>query len=337
MVEHARGRQILDRFPHADRIEVASHWRIPGLYGNEGNVASWNRIKRDVLVLGIKKGLTVEPNGRSTDFLAPSPANGCAMSCVYCYVPRNKGFANPISVFVNIEAIVGALRRHATKLGPKTEPNQVDATDWVYDIGVNSDCSVDTAISDNVRDLVALFRDLPNAKASFATKFVNQDLLDYDPQGRTRIRFSLMPADIARVVDVRTSPMAERIAAIEPFLEAGYEVHINLSPVIIRDGWLEAYERLFQEVDDTIGHRAKAQLAAEVIFLTHNERLHEVNLGWHPKAEALLWTPENQEAKVSQRGGRNIRYRTGFKGRQVAAFLELLERRMPYCRVRYAF
>jgi DNA repair photolyase len=166
---------------------------------------------------------------------------------------------------------------------------------------------------------------------------VNPDLLGYDPQGKTRIRFSLMPADIARVVDVRTSPMAERIAAIDPFLDAGYEVHINLSPVIIRDGWLEAYERLFEEIDDTISERAKAQLAAEVIFLTHNERLHEVNLGWHPKAESLLWTPENQEAKVSQRGGRNVRYKSGYKGRQVAAFLELLERRMPYCRVRYAF
>jgi hypothetical protein len=65
--------------------------------------------------------------------------------------------------------------------------------------------------------------------------------------------------------------------------------------------------------------------------------LHEVNLGWHPRAEELLWTPEIQEAKVSQRGGRNVRYRTGFKGRAVKAFTDLLASRMPYCRVRYAF
>ena len=74
-----------------------------------------------------------------------------------------------------------------------------------------------------------------------------------------------------------------------------------------------------------------------MIFLTHNERLHEVNLGWHPTAEDYLWTPQNQEAKISQGGGHNIRYRTGYKGRMVRSFLELLERRMPYCRVRYAF
>ena len=76
---------------------------------------------------------------------------------------------------------------------------------------------VDAAVTEGVRDLVALFRDLPNAKASFATKAVNRDLLTYDPRGKTRIRFSLMPEKIARVVDVRTAPIPERetlVAAI---------------------------------------------------------------------------------------------------------------------------
>ena len=62
-----------------------------------------------------------------------------------------------------------------------------------------------------------------------------------------------------------------------------------------------------------------------------------LNLGWHPTAEDYLWTPQNQEAKVSQGGGHNVRYRTGYEGRMVRAFLELLEGRLPYCRVRYAF
>ena len=28
-----------------------------------------------------------------------------------------------------------------------------------------------------------------------------------------------------------------------------------------------------------------------MIFLTHNDRLHEVNLAWHLEAEELLWVP----------------------------------------------
>ncbi|HZI08453.1 MAG TPA: spore photoproduct lyase family protein [Archangium sp.] len=335
--DFTRGRDILARFPGAERVQVRSHWNIPGLFGNEGNAEAWNHIKGSTLVLGVKKSMGFEANGRSADFLPPSMANGCVMSCAYCYVPRHKGYANPVTVFVNIEQIAAAIRRHAGKLGPKTEPNSVDPRYWVYDIGCNSDCSADAALSDNVKDLVRLFTVLPNAMGSFATKLVNRELLSYAPRGKTRIRFSLMPHAKARLLDVRTSPLSERIAAIDDFVAAGYEVHLNFSPVVVTDGWQAEYDALFQQLDDTLGDKAKEQLAAEVIFLTHNERLHEVNLRWHPKAEELLWRPELQEAKVSQGGGVNVRYRTGYKGRLVEEFQQLLARRMPYCRVRYAF
>lgn len=272
------------------------------------------------------------------NFHVPGPETFVANGIVThnCYVPRRKGFANPISTFVNIEEIGRAIQRHAAKQGPKREPNQVDPVFWVYDIGENGDCSVDAMISDNVRDLVDLFRALPNAKGSFATKYVNPNLLAYDPQGKTRIRFSLMPAPTARVVDVRTATIPERIAAINDFVAAGWEVHLNFSPVIVYDGWLEAYADLFTMVDDALSPQAKAQLQAEVIFLTHNAALHEVNLGWHPKAETLLWQPVLQEQKVSE-GGMNVRYRHGNKGRMVAAFTDLLHQHLPYCTIRYAF
>ena len=336
-LDYARGREILARFPDAERVEVASHWNIPGLHGNEGLVRDWVRVKRDVLVLGVRKSLACRPNGRSADWIAPSAANGCAMACAYCYVPRRKGFANPITVFANSDEILGYVERHARRQGPKAVPNQVDAAHWVYDLGENSDLSVDALVSDNVRDAVARFRGLPNAKASFATKYVNPALLGYDPQGKTRVRFSLMPERAARVVDVRTSPIADRIAAITDFVAAGFEVHVNFSPVIVYEGWQQDWSELFTHLAEVLSPAARRQLAAEVIFLTHNEALHEVNLGWHPRAEELLWRPELQESKESEQGGVNVRYRTGLKGRLVAEFRALLAERLPDCAVRYAF
>ena len=333
----ARGREILARFPDAERIEVPSHWNIPSLHANAGSVEDWVRIKRSTLVLGVKKGLAMQPNGRSAHFIAPSTSTGCAMACAYCYVPRRKGFANPITLFVNIDGVRDAIRRHAERQGALPEPDQIDPALWVYDLGENGDLSVDAELCDNVRDLVALFRDIRNAKGSFATKAVNRDLLDYDPRGKTRVRFSLMPARIARVVDVRTAPISERIAAIDDFLRAGYEVHVNFSPVILYEGWEVDWRALFDEIDGTISDAAKAQLKCEIIMLTHNAGLHAVNLDWHPKAEALLWRPDIQEAKRSQGGGDNLRYRTGWKGRWLARFRALLAERMPYCAVRYAF
>ncbi|MEV6176792.1 spore photoproduct lyase family protein [Streptomyces sp. NPDC052015] len=332
-----RGRQIIARFPEARVVEVESHWRIPGLHGNEGNVSRWVRVKGETLVLGERKSPRTRPNGRSADWIAPGASNGCAMACAYCYVPRRKGYANPITVFTNIDQIVSHIGRHVARQGPKPEPNQCDPEAWVYDIGENGDCSVDALICDNTADLVHAFRQWPTAKASFATKFVNPDLLALDPRGRTRIRFSVMPPEDSRLLDVRTSPVAERIAAAADFLDAGYEVHFNLSPVVVRPGWEEAWTELLGHLDDVVPARVKRQAAAEMIMLTHNQDLHEVNLGWHPRAEDVLWRPDLQEAKRSENGALNVRYAGRVKARAVDRLRALIADRAPWLRVRYAF
>ena len=338
VVGYSRGREILARLPNAKRVEVPSHWNISELHGDENSAKDWNNTKKTVLVLGVKKGLQCRPFYRSCDFVAPSHANGCAMACSYCYVARRKGYANPITAFVNVEEILASIERHASRQGMKLEPTQADPGYWVYELGTNSDCSVDAAISDNVRDLVGLFRELPNAKGTFATKFVNRELLDYDPRAKTRVRFSLMPPETSRLVDVRTSRVEERIVAINDFVEAGYEVNVNFGPVIVKDGWREDYAELFGMLDDALSAAAKEQLAAEVIFLTHTEELHEVNLSWHPEGEKHLWRPELQEHKRSQASGdRVLRYGRNLKRRLVANFRDLLSKCLPYCRVRSAF
>ncbi|MET9291356.1 spore photoproduct lyase family protein [Streptomyces sp. NPDC003077] len=332
-----RGREILARFPDVRRIEVPSHWGIPELHGNEGNVRRWVRVKGGTLVLGEKKTLATRPNGRSADWIAPGPSNGCALACAYCYVPRRKGYANPITVFTNIDRVIGHLGRHIAKLGPKPEPNQCDPQAWVYDIGENGDCSVDALICDNTADLVRAFRQWPTAKASFATKFVNPDLLRLDPRGRTRIRFSLMPPQDARLLDLRTSPVEERIGAAADFVAAGYEVHFNFSPVVVRPGWREAWADLLRRMDDVLPAAVKEQAAVEIIMLTHNRALHQVNTGWHPRGEEVLWQPGIQEAKRSENGSENVRYRPGVKGPAVETLRGLVAAHAPWLRIRYAF
>ena len=254
-------------------------------------------MKRGVLVLGIRKTMTIRPNGRSADYIAPGPSTGCAMACAYCYVPRRKGYANPITLLVNTDAMLRAVGRHAAKLGVRTEPAQTHPTLWVYDIGENGDLSVDAYLHPGVQETVEGFARIPNALASFATKHVNRDLLHWNHGGHTRIRFGLMPEAMAKRVDVRADPIETRIAAIDDFVHAGYEVHVNFSPVILEDGWLDGYAGLLDQINDGIGARARAQLKAEIIMLTHDPFMHGVNLQWHPKGEALLLatgTPGNQ-------------------------------------------
>lgn len=175
-------------------------------------------------------------------------------------------------------------------------------------------------------------------KLTFATKFVNRNLLELDPGGHLRIRFSLMPAPLARRVDVRTESIEARIRAVNDFVEAGWEVHLNFSPVIVRPGWLEEWRDLFQALNDGLRPRSKMQAACEVIFLTHNDQLHDLNLKWNPKGEALLWQPELFEPKTSRHsGGSNVRYDYRIKSRFLREWQALRDRMAPWCAVRYAF
>src|SRR5215212_5220361 len=56
---YARGREILAQYPEAERIPVASHWKIPSLHGNAGAAEDWLKTKRSTLVLGTKKSLVM--------------------------------------------------------------------------------------------------------------------------------------------------------------------------------------------------------------------------------------------------------------------------------------
>jgi spore photoproduct lyase family protein len=335
--KYPRAGEIRNRYPDAELIEVPAHNQIPELFGFEGSVDDWLWNKRNVLILGVKKSLSARANTRSSHWVAPSHSNGCTMSCSYCYVPRRKGYANPITTFVNIDRIMGYLSRHAAKQGRKDLPDPIDPEYWVYEIGENGDCSVDAAISDNVRDLVQLFRTIPNAKLTFATKFVNRQLLDYAPERKTRIRFSLMPHNVSKLVDVRTTPISDRIAVMNEFRKAGYEVNVSFAPVIYYPGWLDDWQKLFLELNDVLDDETKAGLSTEIIFLTHNEPLHEVNMRWHPKAEDILWKPDLQQVKYSESGQRNVRYKNNLKRELVFDLVNLCKAMIPYCKIRYAF
>jgi DNA repair photolyase len=111
---------------------------------------------------------------------------------------------------------------------------------------------------------------------------------------------SLMPAAMAKLLDVRTSPIAERIAMLPDLHRAGYEVQLNFSPVVLREGWEAEWAELFAQLDDTLPPRVKDQLAAEVIMLTHNAELHEVNLAWHPRRRSCSGAPTSRRRSVSE-------------------------------------
>lgn len=287
-----------------------------------------------------RKTLAPKVNGRSADFIMAGFIIGCQLACSYCYVARHRAFGNPVEAYTNLDDILAATRKHWRKL-PAKEPNQVDPVYWVYDVGENTDCLTPAARGFTLPTL-DYFLTETGAKPSFATKVAGGRLLpalSADMTGRARVRASLMPEVVRRVVEAGTSPVAARLDAVNEWVGRGYEVHLNFSPVVATPDWEREYAELFVEVDRVLSPAAKAQVKAEVIFLTHAPALHEANLAWNPAAEALLWDPAQQESKTTERGDCGVvRYRAfGVKDRLVRRFRTLLAEGMPYCPIRYIF
>lgn len=283
-----------------------------------------------------RTGVVCKPNGRSSDFIAPNLATGCELACSYCYVARHRAYGNPLEQYTNLDYIWKSVHAHHSALPPKT-PNQCDPQFWTYDIGESTDCLSPKNI-DNTNKYIQLFQ-TTSAKPTFATKLAGtRGLLELNKPRMARVRVSLAPQCVVSKVEKATSTVSKRIQGINELFDLGYEVHVNFSPVIVYKGWRDDYIKLFQELDHTLRDEVKQQLKCEVIFLTHHEGLHESNLRWIPEAEELMWKPEWQEYKTTERGDSSVlRYQYQIKSKLVDAFRLLVSEHIPYCQIRYIF
>ena len=278
-----------------------------------------------------RKSMLIRPSGRSTDFISPSFGYGCLYNCSYCYMKRHKD--KGLDIATNTGDILTAVNNHAF-FTPVDKPNQTHADFTTYDISCNEDFALH-AKHHQWEKIFEFFRDHPVAMGSFATKYVNNNLLSFNPQNKIRIRFSLMPQHKSDLHEPNTSKILDRLKAIDKFVDAGYDVHVNYSPIIVYNGWLEDYKDLFNLVN--IHVKNKDRVLSECIFLTHNFKKHTVNLGKHPETEVDLWVLTKQEVKRSQYGGENIRYKLGMKAEYIREFKQLHNQIIPWNTIRYIF
>jgi len=107
------------------------------------------------------------------------------------------------------------------------------------------------------------------------------------------------------------------------------EVHINFSPIIYTDGWIEEYRKLFQQLK-----ALNINVTCECIFLTHNIHQHKRN---EQPVRDLIWRPDIQESKDSQYAADNIRYQWQLKKQMIGEFTALYSEFFDPSNIRYIF
>lgn len=276
------------------------------------------------------KTLVTRDNGRSSDAVAPNFVYGCLGGCMssYCYVGRYNH--DRVYLNENINDLLISVHEWIGKQPWPKKPNQCDPKYYVIDIG----CSTDIPLMHKYYNWQQVFDYFSYkntmAKSTFATKYPTMFLpMKYNlEKDKHRIRVSLMPQKYSDVLEPRTDKISARIAEI-PRLMEHLEVHINFSPIIYTDDWLDEYEKLFKEIKSS-GIDTKC----ECIFLTHNIHQHERN---SKPIQDLLWRPEIQEKKDSQYAPDNIRYKFDLKRKMIHDFTRLYANYFDPTSIRYIF
>lgn len=281
-----------------------------------------------------RKAMIIRDSGRSSDFITPSFGYGCLYKCNYCYMRRNN--KKRLTIASNTNEILDTIARHLWLLKWPKIPNQTHKTYYTYDFSCNEDYVLHARYHEWEK-LFDYFKHEPKAMGTAATKYVNKKLLDYNANRKVRIRFSIMPQVLADKLEPNTSKIVDRIKAVNDFYEAGYDVHLNYSPIIMYDDFVKDYTDLFQLVDSIVDSSIKDKVKAECIFLTHNKDMHKYNIDNNTKGENLLWNPELQEDKTSQYGGKNIRYNRFYKEKYIKTFRHMLNENISWQKIRYIF
>ncbi|MFW5807527.1 MAG: radical SAM protein [Spirochaetota bacterium] len=172
----------------------------------------------------------------------------CLYNCAYCYLQLYLN-AYGIVLFTNMEDVY---REIAVFLEDRRED-----PDMIYRIGTGE--FTDSLMIDDVAGvgcrLVSLCSEYPNVMIELKTKSNQIDhLLSVPKKGNAVIGWSVnTPYNVAKYEEGSAS-LEERLAAARKAAESGYAVAFHFDPIIIHDGWKEAYgsviDRIFGVLPD---------------------------------------------------------------------------------------
>lgn len=270
------GKQLQEKYADVPWIPIESHNSVESLQARPN--ADFPSMKR-LLIVGIRKTHRYVPNHKSSDFLVPYTSSGCSAMCLYCYLVCNYNKCSYLRLFVNREQMLQRLMRTAGKPGPEL----------TFEIGSNSDLVLENTITGNLDWTIERFAAQERGFLTFPTKFDRvEPLLPLNHRGRVVMRMSVNPQEIISRVEFGTSPLKDRIRALNAVCDAGYRVGLLIAPVILLEGWKRLYTELLDILASELSPKVRREMFIEVIFMTYSYVHRAINTEAFPNAVPLF-------------------------------------------------
>lgn len=241
--------------------------------------------------------------------------------CLYCYLVCNFNKCSYLRLFVNREEMLDKI----IKVANKSDKN------LTFEIGSNSDLILENTITNNLVWTIENFRKSPKGMLTFPTKFDMVDpILPLNHDGKIIVRMSVNPQDIIKQIEIGTSPLKNRVEAINKLKQAGYKVGILIAPVILVDNWKNLYEELIKYLDENLSIEVKKDVFFEIIFMTYSYVHRMINNDAFPDRINLY----NQDI-MTVRGRGKYMYKKEVKEEGEVFFRDKLKRYFPSNEILY--
>lgn len=317
-LEYELGKKLKEKYGHLTWVPIENHNNIPALRANPNS--EFAHMKQGIVV-AVRKTHRYVPNHKTSDFLVPYTSSGCSAACLYCYLVCNYNKCAYLRLFVNREQMLEKIIRTAS--GSEKE--------LTFEIGSNSDLVLENEMTGNLAWTIERFGATKRGYLTFPTKFkMVEPLLELHHNGRTIVRMSVNPAEIIRKVEFGTSPLEERIAAVNKLCDAGYRIGLLIAPVILLPGWKEMYGGLLEQLEESLSERAKRSLFLEVIFMTYSYVHRMINAEAFPAAVDLY-----DKERMTGRGRGKYCYKQPVREDGEAFLREAISRHLPGVEIKY--
>ncbi|MGY1615980.1 SPL family radical SAM protein [Geodermatophilus sp. SYSU D00691] len=293
--ERPHGQRVLRRLEAAGvrDVDLLPGDRLPSLRG-DGDRAAFTAAKDTLAVV------VPPPSKRRLQPIPPSAdwrfdlAEGCPAHCQYCYLAGSLSGPPITRVFADLDEALDDLDGYVGRGVVTSGTAERGGEGTTFEASCYTDPLALEHLTGGLATMIGHFGTHPWAgpvQLRATTKFDDvAGLLDLPHGGRTRLRFSLNAAAVARRLEGATSPVAGRIAALGAVAAGGYPVGLTLAPIMPVDGWREEYGALLDAVAAALP--AGADLTVECIT-------HRFTLG--SKATLLDWYPRTKLEMDEQR------------------------------------
>ncbi len=335
--ERPYGPRVLARLEAAgvDAIDLLPGDRLPRLRG-DGDRAAFMAAKQTLALVVPPASLRrLQPIAPSADWRFDL-AQGCPAHCQYCYLAGSLSGPPITRVYADLDEALAGLDAYVGRGTVTSGTAARGAEGTTFEASCYTDPLALEHLTGGLATAIEHFgtHDWPGpVQLRATTKFDDvAGLLDLPHGGRTRLRFSLNAAPVARRFEGATSPVAARIGALAAVAAAGYPVGLTLAPIMPVDSWPEHYGQLLDDVAAALP--ADADVTVECITHRFTPGSKETLLDWYPRTR-LEMDEERRTTKRGKFGSVKHVYPRDTMAELRGWFESALAERLPHARLLY--